>query len=265
MSFKTKIRFCILLALIFAAFVSVNSQSPANVERDLLAQLNLTSKDGTYGGSYDEDKVNAANNKITETLLNNCKTLACLRYAFPMLKGEMFVTTSKDGKLRIYSWDMQTGGTMHDYSSVYQYQGKSGKIYTSSAQGDDESAGSFYSQIFQVNAVSGPVYLVNSNFVASSSLNGQSIEAVRINGEKLDMKPRLIKTVSGLTNSISFGYDFFSVVDRPERPVRLFVFNEAKNEFKFPVVVEDEKTPQGRVTDKFITYRFDGTNFVKVN
>ena len=72
------------------------------------------------------------------------------------------------------------------------------------------------------------------------------------------------RTPSGLTNDISFAYDFFSVVDRPERPIKLFTFNETRKEFKFPIVIEDEEAPQGRVTDKFITYRFDGTYFVKV-
>ena len=54
-------------------------------------------------------------------------------------------------------------------------------------------------------------------------------------------------------------------IDREERPVKLFTFNETRKEFKFPIVIEDEETPQGRVTNKFITYRFNGTHFVRLN
>ena len=39
----------------------------------------------------------------------------------------MFVATSADGKLRVYSWT-SNWGTMHDFDSVYQYRGKSGKV-----------------------------------------------------------------------------------------------------------------------------------------
>jgi hypothetical protein len=102
-------------------------------------------------------------------------------------------------------------------------------------------------------------------FIGSTSLAGQGIHAFRINGDKLDRKAKVIRTTSGVTDSISFAYDFFSVVDHRERPIRLFSYDEVKRSFRFPVVIEDSKTPQGRVTNRFITYRFDGKYFVKVS
>src|SRR5690606_35877965 len=146
------------------------------------------------------------------------------------------------------------------------YQGKSGKVYVWSDYGEGEAGGgAFTSEIFDVPTKTGTIYLLTSTFIATTSLSAQWISTMRINGERLDQKVRLIKTASGLTNNVGFEYDFFTVVDRPERPIKLFKFNAAKKEFSFPVVIEDEKTPQGRVTDKMITYRFNGTYFVKVN
>lgn len=254
-------KYWFLILMLFAA--SAAAQSPATIEREIVGHLDAITKYGSYGDSYDEAKLTKHNELLKNTLIRNGKRSEILHYAFPKLDGKMFVATSADGKLRVYSWDLETGGTMHDFESVYQYRGKSGKVYTWTETRDDESAGTFCTQIFDVPSANGTIYLTNSTFIGSTSLAGQSIDVVRIDGEKLDTKAKLIRTGSGLKNSISFGYDFFSVVDHPERPVKLVYFNTAKKEFRFPVVIEDDKTPQGRVTNKFITYRFNGKYFVR--
>ncbi|HQX55165.1 MAG TPA: hypothetical protein PLP07_04505, partial [Pyrinomonadaceae bacterium] len=111
----------------------------------------------------------------------------------------------------------------------------------------------------------GNVYLANSTFILSNPLAMQELEVFRIDGERLNTNMKMIRTNSGLTGSISFEYDFFSVVDHPERPIRLFSFDPEKKEFRFPVVLEDPKFLNGgRVTDKYIAYRFNGKYFVKV-
>lgn len=252
--------FAILLLAVSSAF----AQAPATVEREIIRHLDAITKYGSYGDSYDDAKLSKHNELLKNTLIRNGQRSEILHYAFPKLDGKMFVATSADGKLRVYSWDLETGGTMHDFESVYQYRGRSGKVHTWTEKRDDESAGTFCTQIFEVPSANGTVYLTNSTFIGSTSLAGQSINAVRIDGEKLNTTTKLIRTGSGLQNSVSFGYDFFSVVDHPERPVKLVFFNAAKKEFRFPVVIEDDKTPQGRVTNKFITYRFNGKYFVKV-
>lgn len=251
-----------LIVAVFSA--SASGQTPARVETELLGYLADISKYGNYGGERDEEKLTAANEGLERSLINNGTKAAMLAYAFPKLQEEMFVATSKDGKFRIYSWDMQTGGTMRDFASVYQFQGKSGKTIMDAENDEDESAGAFFPEIFQVTSKGGPIYLATSTFIGSTSTHGQSINIIRIDGDDLDLNSKLIRTASGLTNSVGFGYDFFSVVERKERPIKLFEFNETKKEFRFPVVIEDDDTSLGRVTNKFITYRFNGIHFVKV-
>lgn len=255
-----------VLLPIFLAILSLGAfaQTPAEIEAELLGHLENVSKYGSYSGDFDEDKVTIGNEAIRTKLIQHGTRKDVLAYPFPKLKGEMFVATSPDGRLRIYSWDLQTGGTMHDFASVYQYQGKSGKVYTWIAEVGDESAGAFYTDIFQTASKKGPIYLAASTFIGSTSSHGQSIHGLRIIGEKLESNAKVIRTAKGLTDSVGFAYDFFTVVDRPERPVKLFTYNEAKKEFSFPVVIEDGETPQGRVTKDLIRYRFNGTHFVKV-
>ena len=255
-----------ILAILFLLFTSAAfGQTPAAVEREFVGYLENISKYGSYGGAYDDEKLAKSNADLKDKLLKYGKRADIMKFGFPGLKDKMYVTTSKDGRLRTYSWDLETGGTMHDFSSVFQYRGKSGKIYSSAEFEEDESAGAFYHQIFQTDTTGGPIYLGVSTFIGSTSYAGQTIKAFRINGEKLDTDVKVIRTTSGIKNSVGFAFDFFTVVDHPKRPVRLFFYNEANKSFRFPVVIEDKRTPQGRVTSKFITYRFDGKYFVKVS
>jgi len=255
-----------ILAILFLLLTGATfAQTPSAVEREFVGYLENISKYGNYRGGYDDEKLAKNNADLRDKLLKYGKRADILRYGFPGLKDKMYVTTSKDRRLRIYSWDLETGGTMHDYASVFQYKGKSGKIYSWAETLEDESAGVFYHQIFQTDTSAGPIYLGVSTFIGSTSLAGQTVKAFRINGEKLDTDAKVIKTTSGVRNSVGFAFDFFTVVDHPERPIRLFSYNEANKSFRFPVVIEDKRTPQGRVTSKFITYRFDGKYFVKVS
>src|SRR5205085_10061149 len=107
-----------LIIILTAALVAA-AQSPSEVEKQILVQLDNIDKYSTYLGGYDETKIDQANKALEETLIRNGKRLDILRYAFPKLKDKMYVATSADAKLRIYSWDLGTGGTMHDIENVY--------------------------------------------------------------------------------------------------------------------------------------------------
>ena len=255
----------ILLTLILSASVGIGAaQTPAAVERELVSYADNITKYGTYAGSYDGEKLEKNNDSLRNALIKYGKRADVLQYNFPKLDHKVYIATSRDGRLRIYSWDLGSGGSLHDFDNVYQYRGKSGKVYSWTAKQEVESGGSFYTHIFQTETLQGPIYLGVSTSIGDTSLNGQSIEGFRIDGERLDTKAKVIRTGSGPTNSVGFLYDFFSVVDHPERPIRLFFYDDAKKSFRFPIVIEDSKTPQGRVTNRYITYRFDGKYFVKV-
>jgi len=253
----------ILFPLVFITlFVAgLVAQSPAAIERDLLTQLKNAEKYGSYGESSDDAKLDAANKQIRELLIRNGGRAEILKYGFPKLKNEMYIATSPDGKLRIYSWDLQTGGSMHDYDNVFQFEGTSGKVYTWTPRDGDESDGGFFNQLSQVDTANGPIYLANSASSASGTDHSQSIEVMRINGDSFERNPKLIQTRSGLASSIGFEYDLNSVRGESEK---LVYFDPVKKSFRFPVVIDDKKTGLGRVTGKYITYQFNGKYFVKV-
>ena len=108
----------------------------------------------------------------------------------------MRITTSKDVNFRAYSWDTEMGGTMHDYITVFQYKGRSGKVRTwgTPYSGDisDYGAGSFIDDIFQTKSEAGTIYLAVSTFIGSTSISSQSISAFTITGDKLNTRPKAI-------------------------------------------------------------------------
>lgn len=253
-----------LLSFSICAF----GQSTAQIEKELISAVKEIQKYGTYAGAYDGEKLTKAQSDFETKLLKYTKNPATLQYKFAELGKVMFIATSANGRYRIYSWDLEDGGTMHDFARVYQYQGADGKVYSktdeSTGAEEEDGVGSFVTDIFNLDTKSGTVYIVCSTFIGSTQDHGQSADLYKIDGSRLNDKVKLIKTKSGLTDSLSFGYSFFSVVDHKERPIRLIYFDAKTKTLKIPVVIEDQEFRTGRVTNRFISYRFDGTYFVKV-
>ena len=262
------IRAVIAISLIFFSASVTISQTPKAIEDELLGHLDKLEKASNYGGTADYDVLGNENKELRAALIKYGSRSDVLTYQFPRLKDKLFLATSRNGKLRTYSWDSEEGGTMHDFCTVYQFHGKSDNVHTFAEQCshdlEKQVAGAFTIEIFQTDTSTGPIYIAVSTFIGSTSLAGQFISALKIDGEHLDRDPKVIRTANGLTSGISFEYDFFSVVNHEERPIKLVFYDQSKKEFRFPVVIEDKETPQGRVTDKFITYRFNGEVFVKV-
>jgi hypothetical protein len=246
--------------------MSVPAQSNAQIEKELAAAIKEVQKYSNYGNAYDGDKLSRANEVFEKKLLKYTKVPSTLTYKFSALDDLLTIAASEDGRFRIFSWDMQDGGTMHDYARVYQYKGADGKVYSKTdAQTEDSYGGGFVTDIFTLATKIGAVYIVCSTSVGSTSDHYQSADLYKIAGSALNDKIKLIKTRSGLTSTLGFEYNFFSVVDRQERPVRLISFDKRTKILKIPVVIEDEKFPNGKVTNKFISYQFNGGYFVKVS
>lgn len=255
----------VLISLGFA--LSAFGQSNAQIEKELVAAIKDVQKYSNYGENSDDEKLSKANEVFEAKLLKYTKDDSTLRYNFGELSDLLYIATSDDGKFRIYSWDMEDGGTMHDYQSIYQYLGADGKVYsvTDEAKGEEGGAGSFVYDIFTVDAKNGKIYIACSTFIGSTNDHYQSANLYKIKGKLLENKVKFIKTKSGLTGSLGFEYNFFSIVDREERPVKLIKYDKKTQTLKIPVVINNREFPNGKVTDKFISYRFDGSYFVKIN
>jgi hypothetical protein len=254
----------VLVLAIFSAFSF--GQTPEKLERELIGHLKNIEEWTMINDRTGEDvseKLDKERATFRAKLLKNTKRPSVLRFGFNDLAKHMYISTSPDGKFRIYSWDTLTGGTMHFFDNVYQYQCGDGKTH-SKGNSDEGNAGAFYTGISQLDTRSGRIYPAMSQSVLSTSYNGQTIRLFKIKRRSLTEDVNLIKTRSRLTNSISFAYDFFSVADRKERPIKLIKYDRKSRTIRFPVVVENKKYPQGEVTNRWISYRFNGKYFVKI-
>lgn len=261
-----QINFVVLFLLAFS--LSAFAQSNAKIEKELVSAIKEVQKWSNYGGNYDSDKLTAANQNFEDKLLKHTKNAATLKYPFSTLGKYLIVATSEDGKFRTYSWDNETGGTMHDYSIVYQYQGADGKVYSRMGENsseEEEGGGGFVNAVYTANNAAENIYVVCTTFIASTSDHYAAADLYKIQGGALVDKVKLFKTQEGLTDSIGFEYDFFSVVDRKERPLKLILYDKTTKTVKIPIVIQDKKSPLGRVTNRFINYRFDGKYFVKIS
>ena len=98
--------------------------------------------------------------------------------------------------------------------------------------------------------------LISSLLCSSVRSFNQGVKVFAINGTALNDTAKLIQTRRGLKNSLGFAYDFFSVADRKERPVKLITYDPKTGRLKLAVVFDD-----GKVTNRWITYQFTGRYF----
>lgn len=260
-----------LITIKFVAFVlcafslPVFGQSNRKIEQELVKHIKNIQKWSNYGNNRNTDLLEKENDVFKIKLLKYIKKPSTLKYQFNDLRKHLFISTSEDGMFRIYSWDTESGGTAHFYETVYQFQGKNGKVNSKSYDLTEGDNGSFVSDVFQLNTKAGMVYLARFTSILSTSAAYQSINLFKIENNSLNDKIRLLKTDTGIENSLGFEYDFFSVVDRKERPIKLILYDKSTKSIKIPIVVKDETFQYGKVTDKFITYKFNGTYFVNVD
>jgi hypothetical protein len=194
-------------------------------------------------------------NKLVRTIEANTETLHCEFKTFKDSIGT--VVTSDDGLLRIYSWNTWLGGSMTDYRSIFQFKSKN-KVFVINQSNDENSSGSNFLQINSLNNNGKMYYLAINSGSLSSKDSYENITIFSIEGNKV-VKVPIIKTKSGLTSTISFEYDFYSVVERPERPIQLIKYDSAKNTIGIPIVFEN-----GKVTNKYIYYKLTGEFFEKI-
>jgi hypothetical protein len=191
--------------------------------------------------------------------LNICNNPNSINYNFDSLKQNIHIVNSEDGKLRIYSWNTWLGGTMEDYESVFQFKYKD-SVYSTRNQvvleEKDENYLGFYSQIFTLKTENKIYYLTIENGKYSSKDISQSVKIMSIENNILNDSIKLFKTSDGVVNSLNIYFDFFSVVNRPERPLQLIKYDKKKNILFIPIINEKEQ-----VTNRYDLYQFTGENF----
>lgn len=238
------------------------AQRLTDVQKELVAAFRQVTTAADHRILEGFDSITYANRNFKELLLKYCtNNSSTLAFQFDDLeRAGVSIATSPDGKFRIYSWDTEMGGTMHEFDNICQYA-SGGSVYGVSiidrrASGDP---GYWYSTVNQLKVGERTLYLVVRHGIYSTKDSYQGIKIFGLRNNSLTSGEAVIRTASGLHSELGVYYNFFSVVDRKERPIKLAVYNPELKQITLPVVWDD-----GTVTDKVIVYRFDGRHFVKV-
>ncbi len=240
-------------AVASAKFCQENDQKLAEKYNELLSY-------STYHGNYDEEKLENATAVFVKNLAIITGSQQSLQCDWENLtEAGVNIKQSDDKKLQVFSWDMGTGGTLHEYDGLIQYIDHQGKIHVKK-----HAINSLTLEIFSTKIQQKPLYIIASLDIASNLLHGQHITLYQIQDKQL-VKPKLIKTKSGLTDRLGFAYDRFSLDTRGDYDYSksLFEFSPKNQRIRFPVVVENDEYQSGEVTNRWINYQFDGKYFIK--
>lgn len=253
-----------IFLLVLAA--SAAAQTNAGIEAELVAAFKDMRRYASYKADYDAERLSAGNQVFKEKLLKYTKIPSTLAYEFRELKRFMHIAGSDDGRLRIYSWDTAEGDINGTFERVYQYRGADGKVYSRMDHPTElYSPGSFAIKIFHLDTKNGRIYIVSAIRVGASVLDYfQSAHVYKIARNTLTDRVKVIRTRSGLTNNLGFAYSVSSAKACRRLPGELVSFNRKTKTLSIPVVIKYGEFPTGEVTNRSISYRFNGKYFVKV-
>lgn len=162
---------------------------------------------------------------------------------------------SPDNKIRAFSWDMQTGGTMHEYDNLVQFKDANGKIGQVSLSLDS------IEHITQDTLPPhGTAYLFYDHGIAFGRLHAKSASWWRISGSRF-AEVKLFLTQQP-THIISYEYEPHSHTKLPEN-FRHFVYDNKKHTLSFPVVRNTPEYEFGELTKRRIVYRYQNGHFVR--
>lgn len=251
-----------IISLLFFNPILISAQNLKEIEQDLFKSLKRIDDLGYLSTRTDETAFDSLVNE-NMVLKNKLITYASknkemLSYSFPNLKTLGFYkTTSPDSTFCIYSWDTQTGGSMKFYENVFQYK-QYDKLYTKTIIKEEGTPGGFYTDIYQLTDELNTFYIASYHRILSGRDCYQAVHIFDFEKDKFEPTFKKIKTKSGITNVLGFSYDFFSVIDKKERPVKLIEYNQMLQTISIPLV-----DVSGKVTSKRIIYKYDGDYFVK--
>ena len=227
------------------------------IDRELAASYSEMKTYGSYNEN-NEEKYQSSEKRFKEVLakIENLEGKFCDWEKAP--KAGVGVLTSKDNKLQILTWDWQSGGTMHEYGSIWRYQLPNGTWKTEFNELDSDSD---ITSLTAPKLNGKPYYFVETANIYSQCHHALAAKFYQITEKGLE-EANLIQGKAP-TSNIGVSYISYTNNDLPKSNA-YFDYNLKNNRFSFPLVHEFEETcGNGKMTSERIYYRFDGKLFVK--
>lgn len=211
------------------------------------------------------DSLAKYNKELEDLILSfTSKNPKTLNHQFNTKNSDLNIVTSSDGLFRIYSWNTLEGGTMQYYRNVYQYS-VNGKVYSMINVTPEGDNGYRFYEINDLNASGKHYYLTSSVSVGSSALYYYQAKVFSIENGKLNTNVGLIKTKTGIKNTLGYEVDLSSSSNRNRKdgvePMDYIElgYDRVNKVILIPLINED-----GKVTKSKIKYQLKGKYFEKI-
>lgn len=232
----------------------------AAVDKEIAARLEKISRLQNSGDDF--EKLEGANRDLLKYLKATAVQPQVMNS--PLKKASesgLSVFTSDDKKVRAYSWDTLTGGTMHFFYSFIAYDAGNNRfqclVLNPGGADREGDPGSNFEALDTFKTREGKtVYVTRDLFVGSGLIHGRTIKAYTITGGKLK-EHQFFQAGKRLMTEISF--EFAEYEDGTE-----FEFSKDRKMLKVPLIKPAEKDSpgSGKATGNFLNYYFDGSRFV---
>lgn len=190
------------------------SQEPIQIEKSLniLNDKRILWSNEPSLASY--DSLNKYNTQLQHFIVDfSAKNSQTLSYPFKSNSGGFDIVSSKDGNLRIYTWNEFGGGTMQFYRNVFQYASNQ-KVNFKYNEIEAQNNGCSYYEINEVVSGGKKYYLTSNISIGSSANFYYQIKVFSIENGKLNENAKLIKTKTGLKNTLGYEVDLSSSSNR---------------------------------------------------
>jgi len=180
------------------------------------------------------------------------KTIA---YPFKnLVKCDIYISTSEDGKFRIYSIDWNRYRSMPFFFNVYQFS-CNGKVMSKEIpNGTSVMPDYTYYEVHSM-ILNGKTYYIAQLTAFGELTNPFYVKFFSIENNKLNSDVKLIQTDQSIVNVLPCG-----AVDGLSSDTTKYVvkYDKPGQSFSIPLL------EKGKITKKRITYKFNGKYFVKV-
>lgn len=245
-------RLSLLVLILFTPFA--HAQNCGQIDAELARHYRRMQQYGGYGAN-DETRFQAAYQAFSGSLKHS-KHITIGTCTFPLAQeAGVSIVHSPDKKIRAFSWDTQTGGTMHEYGNIVQFTRINGQIRQISLP---------LNRIEEISQDTlpphGTAYLFYDHGTAFGRLHGKSASWWRISGSRLAAAKLFALTKP--THLIAYEYEPHSQGKLPQN-FRHFVYDRKKQTLSFPVVRSTEAYSFGELTTNRIIYRYQNGRFVR--
>ena len=252
------------LALLLLPYSTAVAQDMKTIEQNLLHVFQRIQYWDSYSGQDSTinryDSLEAANTRFQQALTQSTTQFpGTLQYGFRQLQDSgMVIATSPDRKLRAYSWNSHTGGSMVIYERVFQYLTPTGVRSTDQTGSEDHDGVEWIWKITPFHNRNDTYYLAFSRAITCGACRSEAVKVYSIATRNLQGPLPLFKSDGVKNAALSVDFRDFGRTALLKSG-HAIVYDSVHHSFQ----VRSTDEMEGTLSDPYHIYRWTGNYFAK--